>query len=429
MKKFSFRKRVFQIANQLGKTISRHAQMYDVRDDFNKLKEKDKNKLTGGVKLYKEPVINFKSEEEQLEILCTFKQQIKDQGFAFLPIFESENFIQGLMFRPSDDTQIDRAWNRIFYPNHCVSLFKQGYDPTLAGFADILYDARSGLFCNWDSRHRVVGGMSAAADQLPKFGWNNALVIKSTAPTKGAKPIFADQVACYLFEVKNDTPKPLTPVERFVAEYRTKQENALRSYEAFKMGRLKLGTDVLPDLENASDARTLTGIAQFRNDYTHENLGNGTHLPEATRSLRNTWTGAQVPSFSVFLVLGYCHLLEMDNTYNGAWGYDNELMIKALKWAYQTKKLEPSDYCTPRASGKPYETIAFHFLRLAYNPYCVENGMEDKQLSFKHFGFKDAFLATIGIDPKLMKDDEEEVDVNDMSLSKEFGIEDQFATV
>ena len=119
----------------------------------------------------------------------------------------------------------------------------------------------------------------------------------------------------------------------------------------------------------------------------------------------------------------------MDNTYNGAWGYDNELMIKALKWAYQTKKLEPSDYCSPKASGKPYETIAFHFLRLAYNPYCVEHGMEQNQLSFKHFGFKDAFLATIGIDPKLMKDDEEEVDVNDMSLSEEFGIEDQFATI
>ena len=93
MKKFNFRKRVFQIAKQLGKTISRHAQMYDVRDDFNKLKEKDKNKLTGGIKLYKEPVINFKSEEDQLEILCTFKKQIKDQGFDYLPIFESENFI------------------------------------------------------------------------------------------------------------------------------------------------------------------------------------------------------------------------------------------------------------------------------------------------------------------------------------------------
>ena len=429
MKKFSFRKRVFQIAKQLGKTISRHAQMYDVRDDFKKLPEKNKNKLTGGVKLCKEPVISFRTDEEQLEILCTFKQQIKDQGFAFLPIFESENFIQGLMFRPSDDTQIDRAWNRIFYPNHCVKLFKNGFDPTLAGFADLLYDARSGLFCNWDSRHRAVGSMSAAADQLPKFGWSNTLVIKSTAPTKGAKPIFADQVACYLFEKKNDTPKPLTPVERFVAEYRTRQENALRSYEAFKMSRFKLGTDVLPELENASDARTLTGIAQFRTDYTHENLGNGTHLPEASRSLRLIWTGAQVPSFSVFLVLGYCHLLEMDNTYNGAWGYDNDLMIKALKWAYQTQKLEPSDYCTPKASGKPYETIAFHFLRLAYNPYCVEHGMEQNQLSFKHFGFKDAFLATIGIDPKIMKDEEEEVDVNDMSLSKELGIEDQFATV
>ena len=188
--------------------------------------------------------------------------------------------------------------------------------------------------------------------------------------SQGQKPIFADQVACYLFEQKNDTPKPLSPVERFVAEYRTKQENALRSYTTFKMARLKLGTDVLPDLENAQDARTLTGVSQFRNDYLHDNVGNGMHVAEATRSLRSVWSGAQAPNFSVFLVLGYCHLLQMDNTYNGAWGYDNQIMIDAMKWAYQNKKLEASNYCSPRANGKPYETIAFHFIRLAYNPYC-----------------------------------------------------------
>ena len=60
MKKFNFRKRVFQIAKQLGKTISRHAQMYDVRDDFNKLKEKEiimspKGKGTYGTKVGRPP--------------------------------------------------------------------------------------------------------------------------------------------------------------------------------------------------------------------------------------------------------------------------------------------------------------------------------------------------------------------------------------
>ena len=421
MTKLNFRKRIFQIAKELGKTISRHAQMYDVRDDFKKLPEKNKNKLTGGIKLCKEPVISFTKVDKQLDILSTFKEQVEQQGFAFLPIFESKNFIQGLMFRPGDDTQIDKAWNRMFYANHCVNLFKNGYDPTLAGFSDILYDSRSGLFCNWDSRHRAVGSMSASEDQLPKYGWNNALVIKSTAPTKGSKPIFADQVACLLFEKKNDTPKPLTHVERFVAEYRTKQENALRTFEVLRMSRLKLGTDVLPDIENARDARTLTGLSQFRSDYDHENLGNGMHTSRAVDSLRTCWTGAQVPSFSVFLVLGYCHLLEMDNKFNGAWGYDNQTMIDAIKWAFQEKKLglEPTNYCSPRASGKPYETIAFHFIRLAYNPYCEAHGRKGDQLSFKHFGFDSAFLATIGIDPKLLKDNEEE---DTSSVSEAFGV-------
>ena len=420
----NFRKRIFQLDKAKGKTISPTSQMYDVREDYNKLKEKDKNNLNGGVKLYKEPIISFKTDEEQLEVLETFKKQVKEQGFAFLPIFESENFIQGLMFRPSDDTQIDKAWNRIFYAKHCVNLFKEGYDPTLAGFPDILYDTRSGLFCNWDSRHRIVGTMATSGDQLPKFGWNNALVIKSTAPTKGQKPIFADQVACYLFEQKNDTPKPLSPVERFVAEYRTKQENALRSYTTFKMARLKLGTDVLPDLENAQDARTLTGVSQFRNDYLHDNVGNGMHVAEATRSLRSVWSGAQAPNFSVFLVLGYCHLLQMDNTYNGAWGYDNQIMIDAMKWAYQNKKLEASNYCSPRANGKPYESIAFHFIRLAYNPYCeLVLKDETKKLSFKHFGFDDAYLSTIGESKKSLKDTDDEEDVNSSnSLSKEFNV-------
>mgnify|MGYP005619195197 FL=1 len=94
-KKPSIRKRVFNALKELGKTISRHADLYEVRDDFGKLPEKHKNRLTGGVKLYNEPVIQFTTPSEQLEILCTFKQQINDQGYAFLPLFESENFIQG----------------------------------------------------------------------------------------------------------------------------------------------------------------------------------------------------------------------------------------------------------------------------------------------------------------------------------------------
>jgi hypothetical protein len=229
-----------------------------------------------------------------------------------------------------------------------------------------------------------------------------------------------------LFEQKNDTPKPLTPVERFVAEYRTNDAEAIKAYGAFKYAGLKLGTSVLPELENLPDARTLTGIAQFRNDYQHDLQGHGNHLPDASRSLKKVWTGAQVPSFSVFLILGYCHLLEMGYKFNGAWGYDNDIMVKALDWAYRTKTLEPTDYCTPRAQGKPYETIAFHLLRLAYNPYCEAHGLEDRILSYRHFGFKDAFLTTIGINPSDLKDDDSEGEEDIPNLRESFGIEEEY---
>ena len=427
-KKPSIRKRVFSALKELGRTISRHANLYEVRDDFNKLPEKHKNRLTGGVKLYNEPVIKFTTPSEQLEILSTFKQQVEDQGYAFLPLFESENFIQGLMFRPEDETWIDAAWNRIFYSTHCVGLFNKGYDPTLAGFADILHDCRSGLILNWDSRHRAVGKLSAAPDQLPDFGWSNALVIKSTAPTTGNKKILADVVACWLFEQKNDTPKPLTPVERFVAEYRTNVPTAIEAYTAFLYANLRLGNDVLSELEKGDDARILTGISQFRSDYKHDNLGNGRHLVEASRSLKKVWTGSQAPQFSVFLVLGYCHLLQMDNLHNGSWGFSNETAIAALKWAFQQKNLDASSYITPRAQGKPYETVAFHFIRLAYNPYCLQElNNEDEMLSYEHFGFKSSFLETIGLSVEDMKDKQEVTEESDYeSINEALNIEPNF---
>ena len=96
-KKPSIRKRVFNKVKELGKTISRHANLYEVKDDFTKLPEAHKNKLTGGVKLYNEPVVKFTSSSEQIKTLSNFQTQIDEQGYAFLPLFESENFIQGLM--------------------------------------------------------------------------------------------------------------------------------------------------------------------------------------------------------------------------------------------------------------------------------------------------------------------------------------------
>ena len=420
-KKTSVRKKIFNPTKEVGKTISRDSDLYEVKKDFDKLPEAHKNKLSGGVKLYNEPVIKFTSDLEQLKIFSTFEEQVEETGYAFLPVFESENFIQGYMFRPDDDTRIDAAWNRIFYSKHCVSLFSKGYDPTLAGFPDILHDCRSGLTINWDSRHRTVGRMSASPDQLPKFGLNNAIVIKSTAPTKGEKPIFADVVACWLFEQKNDTPKPLSPVERFVAEYRTNVPSAIEAYQAFLYAGLRLGTDVLPELESGNDARIITGISQFRDDYKHDNLGNGRHLVNACSSLKKIWTGSQEPKLSVYLVLGYSHLLQMGYKYNGAWGFDNQISIDALKWAFTEKKLTPSNYITPRANGKPYETIAFHFIRLAYNPYCEEVLKdEDKILSYEHFGFERSFLETLGLSEMDMKDEEEVIEESEMENLDEF---------
>ena len=69
-KKPSIRKRVFNKVKELGKTISRHANLYEVRDDFNKLPEKHKNRLTGGVKLYNEPVIKFTTLLTSLSVIC-----------------------------------------------------------------------------------------------------------------------------------------------------------------------------------------------------------------------------------------------------------------------------------------------------------------------------------------------------------------------
>tara|TARA_Y100000022_G_C13227065_1_gene365452 strand:+ start:95 stop:1396 length:1302 start_codon:yes stop_codon:yes gene_type:complete len=417
-----FRKgRGFDPSKEVGKTISSKTKLYEVKEDYKKLPEKHQNKITGGIKLYNEPVISFTTVEDYPELFATFVEQIEKNGFFFLPLFESENFYQGLMYRPTEDTHIDAMWNRMFYANHCVSLFKAGYDPTLAGVADILYDMRTSLCINWDSRHRIVGQLAASAgEQMPSFGWNNALVIKPSAPTKGSNPVFANIVGCWLFERKNDSPKSLTPVERFVAEYRTESKSAVEVYSVLMQSRLKLGTDVLSDLEKLPDARSLSGLSQFRNDWNHENLGKGVWMSDASSSLKRAYTGAQVPEFSVFLILGYCHLLQLNNKYNGAWGYDNDVMIEALKWAYQMG-IKPSNLITPRANGKPYETIAFHLLRLAYNPYCKEMGMDEKVLSYEHFGFDDAFLATIGVSKEEMKG--EEVEEGSDTLDETFGIE------
>ena len=92
------------------------------------------------------------------------------------------------------------------------------------------------------------------------------------------------------------------------------------------------------------------------------------------------------------------------------------------------EKLDPSSYITPRAQGKPYETVAFHFIRLAYNPYCLhELNNEDEMLSYEHFGFKSSFLETIGLSVEDMKDKQEVTEESDYeSINEALNIEPNF---
>ena len=55
-----FRKgRGFDPSKEVGKTISSKTKLYEVKEDYKKLPEKHQNKITGGIKLYNEPVISF----------------------------------------------------------------------------------------------------------------------------------------------------------------------------------------------------------------------------------------------------------------------------------------------------------------------------------------------------------------------------------
>ena len=65
--------------------------------------------------------------------------------------------------------------------------------------------------------------------------------------------------------------------------------------------------------------------------------------------------------------------------------------------------------------------MAFHFIRLAYNPYCkYVLKDEDKMLSYRHFGFESSFLETIGLSEFDMKDVQEVIEESEMETLDEF---------
>ena len=159
--------------------------------------------------------------------------------------------------------------------------------------------------------------------------------------------------------------------------------------------RIRVQTDKLPELDEGNPI-TMTGISLFRSEYQGIGLGRGRHLGEVVKSLKKVkWPENVTKTYSMYLILGYCKLLQLHEDYNGDFGYDNEIMIKALTWAYeeythQGRKVnaKPKFYTTPRADGLAYPSVAYNLGRM-YNRYLVSQGVDvyqggDKEMDKKY---------------------------------------------
>ena len=175
--------------------------LYPIENDWKSLSSNLRNKIDAGVLIAGERITKFYTLEDMVsDILIDVAEQIKNGAKEiFIPQFETENFIQGFMYRTSRGQKIDSFYNRTFYPKHFAKLFENGYDPVLASIGDLVYDARSGLCVNFDARHRTVGNIAALeGGQVPDNQWFNTLMIKSTA----CKTIDAQKIACSYFRAK-----------------------------------------------------------------------------------------------------------------------------------------------------------------------------------------------------------------------------------
>ena len=187
------------------------SKFYPIENDWRLLPTKTRCKISAGIKICGEPVIKFYDAKETIlyffEKYETVENALKDleeKGYWFIPVYETKNFLQGLIYRPAKGSQIDKVYNREFYINHFEKLFKDGFDPVLAGLGDLLIDLRTDLIVNWDSRHRTVGLICASENgDVPPQQWNQGIVIKKTAPIS----IRPEQVACDYFKTKNQSPK------------------------------------------------------------------------------------------------------------------------------------------------------------------------------------------------------------------------------
>ena len=290
-----------------------------------------------------------------------------------------------------------------FYIKHFEKLFAsdtgsdvKGFDPVLATVGDLLLDLRTDTTVNWDARHRGVGLISASkGGQTGDNQFNNVVVIKKSAP----KSIRPEKVANVYFKIKNNSAKDLSPEEKFVAEVRADDPKAVACYMALLSARITIQTDKLPELEEG-DPITMTGISLFRSEYQGSGLGRGRHLSEVVKSLKKVkWPASVSKTYSMYLILGYCKLLQLHEDFNGDFGYDNDTMIKALRWGYYEYMLDtpqgikpvhakPNYYSVPRAQGLAYPSVAYNLGRM-YNRYLVSQGADvyhggDKEMDKKY---------------------------------------------
>ena len=361
----------------------KNSKFYPIEKDWEKLGDKYRNKIPTGVRIYGEKVDKVYNIKDWIAegVFDNVIEKLERDGYWLIPEYESQNFIHGLVLKAPTGSVIDKLYNREFYRKHFEKLFGSdtgsevsGFDPVLATVGDLLIDLRTLIKVNWDARHRGVGFISASkGGQVAEHQFNNTVLIKKTAP----KSIRPEMVANVYFKIKNDSAKDLSPEEKFVAEVRADNPQACQCFSALISANIRIATDKLPELDEGNPI-TMSGIALFRSEYQGKGLGRGRHLPEVVRSLKKVkWPEVDSKVYSMYLILGYCKLLQLHETYNGEFGYENGIMIEALAWGYNEFEgnARPNYYITPRASGLAYPSVAYHLGRM-YNRYLVSQGAD-----------------------------------------------------
>ena len=383
------------------------SKFYPIEEDHNKLPSNIKEKILNGVRIFGEIVTKKYEVEALIQIFANFKKDLEETGYFFLPQFETKNFIQGLIYRPATGSVIDKLYNREFYVNHYDKLFGgaqdpnessiKGLDPGLVSVGDVLFDLRTNTIVNWDARHRTVALISASKEgAIPDNQWSNCVIIKKDA----AKSIRPEKVACVYFKQKNSSPKKLSGEELFVSKVRADDVVDHRALTALQGAALRINTDKLPELDEGNPL-TMSKVALFASQWDMKILGRGRHLARVVRSIKKAkWPAEETKVVSVYLILGYCYLLQQDEIYNGDFGFDNDIMIEALKWGYTNLVAKPSYYITPRANGKNYESVAYHLGRM-YNRYVESDGYQGDRFKDlldlnEYLPMPNTFLTQIG---------------------------------